>query len=75
MTPEQIAHALEPLRVVDAKALDEIASSMRNSRSKQKRAVGAFLARINHYRLEKGERRSSKQTPSDVSTGLTDLPD
>ena len=75
MTPEQISHALEPLRVVDVKSLDEMAATMRKSKNAQKRAVGAFLARINRYRVENTSKPNTRSLGIDVKTGLTDLTD
>lgn len=77
MTPEQIAHALDPLKVVDAKALDDLAKSLKNSKSKQKRAVGVFLDRINRYRLDPSNQTPTpgKSSPPPPKTGLRDLTD
>lgn len=72
MTPEQLANALEPLKVVDAKALDEIATALKNSNNKQKRAVGVFLDRINRYRLAPTS-KAPKASTHHVETGLKDL--
>ena len=73
MTPEQIARAFEPLKVVDVKALDDIAKAMRNSRNKQKRAVGVFLDRINKSRLEAPAKNAKRPAPPHIETGLSDL--
>jgi hypothetical protein len=72
MTADQIAHSLEPLKEVDAKSLDEIANTLKESKSRQKRAVGVFLDRINRYRLEptKPDEAARKQH---MKTGLRDL--
>ncbi len=74
ITPEQIYHALDPLKEVDAKALDEIAKAMKNSRNRQKRAIGVFLDRINRYRLNEDSAPAESRRPS-PNTGLKDLAD
>ena len=73
MTPDQISHALDPLKVVDAKALDDIAKGLKNSKSKQKRAVGVVLDRINRYRLEPDKPSGKPSSPAPPRTGLRDL--
>lgn len=73
--PDQIERAMEPLRFVDREDLDEIASALKGSKSKQKRAVGTFLDRINRIRIETVERPRQSNSVSIYGSGLTDLGD
>ena len=74
ISPDQLYHALDPLNGVDVKALDEIAKSLKNSRSKQKRAVGVFLDRINKYRLNETPKKVRSNRPT-AEMELLDLQD
>ena len=76
MGPEQLYHAMDPLKEVDVKALDEIAKSLKSSRSKQKRAVGVFLDRINRYRMSaEPSRANPSRTKPPRKTPETELKD
>ena len=73
--PDQLERAMEPLRFVDRAGLDEIANALKGSKSKQKRAVGTFLDRINRLRIESVEKPTRTSHAPIYGTGLTDLGD
>lgn len=72
ISPKQLEHALEPLKVVDVKALSGIADSLKKSADKRKKAVGVFLDRINRYRVAQ-PKESAPPSRQVNDTGLLDL--
>ena len=73
--PDQFERAMEPLRFVDREGLDEIADALKRSKSKQKRAVGTFLDRINRLRIQSVEKPKRTNHAPTYETGMTDLGD
>ena len=71
----RLNHVFEPLKKVDVKTLAAIAISLKNSRNKNKRAVGVFLDRINRYRTggQTPANTSADTSHIDNTTGLRDL--
>ena len=74
----QLEHAFDPLKVVDIKTLGSAADNFKKSKDKSKRAIGVFLDRINHLRMEEidSKKRQQPQTTKTSilrSSGLKDL--
>ena len=68
---KQLEYVFSPLNSVDRKSLTKIADSLKNSKKKNEKAVGVFLARVIQYRS--GEIPADNDSPLSAGTGLRDL--